>query len=260
MIRATGTTTLGFVVWTVLIAAIGWAATIATKWLGLRRNKTPFAFRSAMRDSKWSGIFNAAGIGLLVVIAFCVFVVRTVYDDHVSLVVQKEKLVNLNAATNVELQKRKTHIYPNEPLFSNINSLLMAFDMYRHARHGEPCVIWISVPPTATSNLSSEIAQFSNSVSDCFTFGPFPGGGNPEYDEEANNGMIPDTVIFHAKKQDIAANQLFGSLSSLFKTKLSYELPPKIRVHYSLPAQIAGKEKVIWLQFGTEVKWNNEGR
>src|SRR6266481_5195685 len=118
MIRATGTTTLGFVVWTVLIAAIGWAATIATKWLGLRRNKTPFAFRSAMRDSKWSGIFNAAGIGLLVVIAFCVFVVRTVYDDHVSLVVQKEKLVNLNAATNVELQKRKTHIYPNEPLFS----------------------------------------------------------------------------------------------------------------------------------------------
>src|SRR5882757_2537008 len=97
MIRATGTTTLGFVVWTVLIAVMGWAATIATKWFGLSREKTPFAFRSAMRDSEWSGVFNAAGIGLLVVIAFCVFVVRTVYDDHVSFVVQEAKLVSLNA-------------------------------------------------------------------------------------------------------------------------------------------------------------------
>lgn len=257
MIRATGTTTLGFVVWTILVAAIGWAATIAAKWFELRRNKTSFAFPTAMRDSAWSGVFTAAGIGLLVVVAFCVFVVRTVYDDHESFVVQKHKLESLNAAANIELQKRKIHIYPNEPVFGNVNSLLMAFDTYRHAQHGEPCVIWISIPPTATSTLSSEVAQFSNSVSDCFTFGPFP-GGNPEYDEEAIRGMVPDTVIFHSKKDDKTALQLFGNLASLFKTKLSYELPTNIRSHYRLPAQIAGKEKVICMQFGTEVEWNSE--
>src|SRR6266852_5407971 len=93
MIRATGTTTLGFVVWTILIAAMGWAATIAAKWLELRRNKTSFAFRAALRDSTWSGVFTAVGIGVLVVIAFCVFVVGTVYDDHESLVIQNQKLI-----------------------------------------------------------------------------------------------------------------------------------------------------------------------
>src|SRR5260370_39416305 len=248
-------TTLGFDVWTILIAAVGWVATIVTKWFELKRNKTSFPFRSAMRDSAWAGVFAAAGIGFLVSAAFCVFVVRTVYDDHESLVVQNQKLLSLNTAANEELQKRKIHLYPNEPVFGNINSLLMAFDMYRHARHGEPCVIWISVPPTATSTLSGEVAQFSNSVSDCFTFS---GGGNPESDEEAIRGMVPDTVIFHTKKDDKAAFQLFGNLGSLFKTKLSYELPSNIRLHYSLPPQIAGKEKVIWLQFGTEVRWNGE--
>jgi hypothetical protein len=260
MIRATGTTTLGFVVWTILITAVGWAATIAAKWFELKRNKTSFPFRSAMRDSARARAFTGTGIGLLVVATFCAFVVRTVYDDHEFLVVQKQKLISLNAAANEEVQKRKIHIYPNEPVFGNINSLLMAFDMYRHARHGEPCVIWISVPPTANSNISGEVAQFSNSVSDCFTFGPFSGGGNPEYDEEAIRGMVSDTVIFHATKDDKAAFLLFGNLGSLFKTKLSYELPSNIRSHYSLPAQIAGKEKVIWMQFGTEVKWNSERR
>jgi len=86
MIRATGTTTLGFVVWTILIAAVGWVATIVTKWFELKRNKTSFPFRSAMRDSAWAGVFAATGIGFLVLVAFCVFVVRTVYDDHESLV------------------------------------------------------------------------------------------------------------------------------------------------------------------------------
>jgi hypothetical protein len=258
MIRATGTTTLGFVVWTVLIAAMGWAATIAAKWFELKKNKTSSPLRSALRDSVWSCVFTACGISILVVFAFCVFVFRTVYEDHESLVVQDQKLVSLNAAMKEEIRERKIHIYPNEPVFGNVNSLLMAFDMYIHARHGEPCVIWISSPPTATSTLSSELAQFSNSVSDCFTFGPFPGGGNPEYDKEATRGMVPDTVIFHAKKDDKAAFQLFGNLASLFKTKLSYELPSDIKSHYRLPAQIAGKEEVIWLQFGTEVKWNSE--
>jgi hypothetical protein len=260
MIRATGTTTLGFVVWTLLIAAMGWAATIAAKWFELKRNKASFPLRSALRDSASSGVSTAVGIAMLAVIVFCVFVFRTDYDDHDSLVVENKKLVSLNAVVNEEIKKRKTHIYPNEPVFGNVNSLLMAFDMYRHARHGEPCVIWISSPPNATSTLSSEVAQFSNSVSDCFTFGPFPGGGNPEYDEEAMRGMLPDTVIFHAKKDDKAAFQLFSNLSSLFKTKLSYELPSDIKSHYGLPPQIAGKEEVIWLQFGTEVKWNSERR
>jgi len=259
MIRATGTTTLGLIVWTVLIAALSWVTTsILVKWIELKRKQTPSPFRAALRDSKLVGVLTAAGLAILVSTLFCVFVVRTIYGDHEFLVDQNRKLTGLNAVANQEVQKRKIHIYSNEPVFGNVNSLLMAFDMYRHARHGEPCVLWISVPPNATSTLSSEVAQFSNSVSDCFTFGPFPGGGNPEYDEEAVRGMVPDTVIFHEAKDDKAAFQLFGSLGSLFKTKLSYDLPSNIKSHYILPSQIAGKEKVIWMQFGSEVEWNIE--
>lgn len=241
VIHATGTTTLGVVVWTILIAAVGWVATIVAKWIALRRSKTSSPFLGAIRDSVWGGVLTAAGIGLVVIVVFCVFLVRTTYSVHAESQHGGER--GGAEAENAHLSERA-----------------MAFGMYRHARHGEPCVLWLSVPPTATSTLSSEVAQFSNSVSDCFTFSPFPGGGNPEYDEEAVKGMVPDTVIFHAKKGDKAALQLFDSLGSLFKMKLSYDLPPNIRSHYSLPAQIAGKERIVWLQFGTEVKWNSERR
>jgi hypothetical protein len=260
MIRATGTTTLGFVVWTLLIAAVGWAATIAVKWLKLKRSKTSSPLRAAMRDSIWEGVFTAVGITIVVIAAFCVFAIRTVYDDHQSPAVQSQTLIRLNMLENVEIQKRKTHIYPTEPVFSNMNSLLMAFDIYRHARHGEPCVIWISVPPNATSTLSSEVAQFSNSVSDCFTFGPFTFDTDPDHVKESLTGMIPDSVVFHVSRGDKAGLQLAGQLQGLFKIQVNYEPLPNPSSHYRLNPPVAGKEHIVWLQFGTEVQWNSEAR
>jgi hypothetical protein len=31
-----------------------------------------------------------------------------------------------------------------------------------------------------------------------------------------------------------------------------------MRSHYALQPKFAGKERVVWLQFGTEVKWNTQ--
>jgi hypothetical protein len=105
--------------------------------------------------------------------------------------------------------------------------------------------------------LSREVAQFSNSVSDCLTFGPFP-GGNPDYDKQAIGGMIPDTVIFHAAKDDRPALELFSRLSSLMKTRLGHEFPPDFKSHYHLNPGFGGRERIMWLQFGNEVKWNSQ--
>jgi hypothetical protein len=104
--------------------------------------------------------------------------------------------------------------------------------------------------------LASVIAQFSNSVSDCFTFGPFPLDLDPDYRKEALDGMVQEAIVFHAARDDKAADRLFTSLGNQIQLFRSYELPTKFK--YKLPAEIAGKEHIVWLQFGPDVKWNSE--
>jgi hypothetical protein len=239
--------------------AAGWVSTVAIKWWELRRHNEASPFRTALADSLWPGIaFNAGTTFSVVALVFAAFVVRTIYLDHQGLVATRRGILDEKESVDRELGLRRQTISSGDPLLGNINQLLMAFDTYRHGRHGEPCVIWLSAPASSTTNLASLVAQFSNSVSDCFTFGPFPGGGNPDLDKETLDGMVADSVVVHITRGDKAEFALFGNLSSLIKTRLSYKFPANIRSHYALPPQFAGKEQVIWLQFGTEVKWNSQ--
>jgi hypothetical protein len=97
------------------------------------------------------------------------------------------------------------------------------------------------------------MAQFSNSVTGCFTFGPFMiSDQNPEFEIEANDGMVPDAIVFHADKDDKAAEQLFINLGNQIKLVRSYK--PALR-NSQVPTPQA---RVIWLQFGTDPKWNSE--
>ena len=60
--------------------------------------------------------------------------------------------------------------------------------------------------------------------------------------------MVPDLIVFHAARDDRAAEQLFIGLGNQIQLKRSYEIP-------------AGKAKnFVWLQFGTKTKWNSELR
>jgi hypothetical protein len=252
-----GTTGLGWWLQAIILFIVTEVATYLVLW--------QLRGKDAMKARAKENLRIGCYVWLIVLVAvyspiFAYAVADTLYLDHESLVSENKKLISRNAAITADLDARKQHLSTTDPVFGNINALLMDFDMYRHARHGEPCVLWLSVPPESTSTISVEVAQFSNSVSDCFTFGPFPGGGNPEIDEEAKDGMIADSVIFHADKNDKAAFQLFGQLASLMKMRLSYKLPANIRSHYSLPPTVAGKEQVIWLQFGTNAKWYSEWR
>jgi hypothetical protein len=256
MVSATGTTTLGFIVWTIALSAVGWGANVASNWYGLKREKADRPLHQAFRGSLRSGVFLAVGITGLVVISFVVFVVRTIYDDHLTLVGERNVLINTNAALTKELELRKHSMVTNDPVFPNTIYLLQAFQIFRHAQGGKPCVVMVSAPPEGSS-MASMVAQFTNSVSGCVTFGPMNSTIDPDVETRARKGMIPDIIVFHAARDHMAADQLFGHLGNLMPLKRSYELPsPVERTRlYSIPAQ--GQEDLIWLQFGTNVQWNS---
>jgi hypothetical protein len=108
--------------------------------------------------------------------------------------------------------------------------------------------------PMDSSSLASVVAQFSNSVSDCSTFGPFP-PGDPDWDKATNDGMVPDVILFHATREDKAAEELFIHLGNYIPLQRSYKLLAK--KYYQLPAGVEHPH-IVWLQFGTNVKWNSQ--
>jgi hypothetical protein len=85
--------------------------------------------------------------------------------------------------------------------------------------------------------MASMVAQFSNSVSGCFTFGPMDANSDPDVEKRAEAGMVPDKIVFHADRGDAAADQLFTALGNLIQLKRSYDVPPAAdRAHlYSIP-------------------------
>ena len=253
MIGATGTTTLGFFVWVVAFAILSWAASIAARWVDLRRDGTTDAFRNALRASKLPNIFLFGFIFVMLLSLYEIFVVRTIYDDHEDLIAAVQALRRNNSGLIAEVEKRRNDIVRTDPVSSNINALLRAFDIYRHAIKGEPCVVMLTATPDS-GPLVGEVSQFSNSVSDCFTVGPMSSGYDPEAGEQTTEGMQKGILIFHAAKDDKAALTLFDNLDSLIPMQRSYELPRY--KNYQLPPN-TGSPHLIWLQFGPNTKWSD---
>jgi hypothetical protein len=97
MVTATSTNTLGFLMWTVALTAVGWTASLTGTWFQLKREKTEIhPFRKALRNSWWPGVFLAAGVAALVFCAWGVFSIKTVYGDHQSQVSANGRLVTQN--------------------------------------------------------------------------------------------------------------------------------------------------------------------
>jgi hypothetical protein len=245
--------------WVVLFTALLWFGSVLVTWLNLRKVKTPRSFKEVLRDSILGGVFSAAAIGLIVIASYSYFLVYTVYQDHQSLVNHIAKLNELKSELASALEVRKHSMITGDPVLGNTISLLMAFDMFRHAQNGKPCVLMLTMPSSDNNNpMPSMIAQLSNPVSDCFTFGPMDSRMNPDEEKRALDGMVPAEIVFHAAREDKAADQLFNSLGSMVPLKRSYDLPSAAeRTHiYMIPK--AGQESLIWLQFGTNVRWNGQ--
>lgn len=249
---ALGTTTLGFVA-PLLVSLV---SIVATLYYILQKRGKDAMLKHWKEDA-------VIALRVIVVVTFLIYgpilffvgLVKTVYDDHERLVTRNKKLAELNQDLSKEVKWRKHNISTNDAVFSNIIYLLQAFHSYRNAQRGQPCVIWFTAAPDSLP-LARTVAQFSNSVSGCFTFGPFP-AGNPDLDEEVLDGSVSGAIVLHTSRNDAAANQLETLLGNQIQVRRSFTpiRTPKARLYTSLHQYT---ENFIWLQFGPNVKWNSE--
>jgi hypothetical protein len=92
MIRETGTSTLGFLVWTFAVAMAGWMALVATKYFELRAQKEAHALHAAFSQSAVGGLVSVLSVAALTIVVWGLFCIITVYKDHLDLVAQNQLL------------------------------------------------------------------------------------------------------------------------------------------------------------------------
>jgi hypothetical protein len=234
MTSATSTNTLGFILWTLAVAVVLWASTIGERWWKLKRAKAASPFRQALVNSLWPGL---VGTLVLVLVTYGFFIVRTVYDDHESLVKATVELRELNATQEDQIRNNKHFL-----------DILQAFTVYRmriNVRDYSSCLIKTTTP-SETQSLASMVSHLANLATQCQTYGPMDANMSPEVREETEKGMVDGIIIFHARKGDNEADELFGILGSTLPLRRSYEVPPNIPIHF------------LWLQYGMNIKWNSE--
>jgi hypothetical protein len=246
-----------------LIGILFSCCTVVVRYVERRReNKTHAeAMTSALdyfRDVAWTPLLTF--LALFLISEFLVGPYAVYVQDQAQLRQDREKIGRLTQ-DNKELQTaidlKRNFLEIHDPVFSNTVYLLQAFRAYYYGIGGTriPCQIEITSPPDG-GPLPMLIGQLSIQADNCGTFGPMDGNMNPDVEKITNEGMIPGVVVFHAARDDKAADTLFGNLASLVPLKRSYSLPAP----NGIAPPVDPQEHQIWLQFGPNVKWNNQIR
>jgi len=248
-IASLGSTTLGFLTPGIVVPIVG---TLLVFVVTLAREGRGGLMTHLGKTFTLAAIIAFAGEVLVYGSIFGFETLRTIYADHQEL----STLRIQNRQLSSSLEWRKDNISTTDPVFPNIIYLLQAFQIYRLEQHGKPCVIYLTSMPDSSA-LASVVAQFSNSVSGCSTFGP-DAVGNPDLDDMAADGMVPGVILIHAQRDDKAALRLQERLGNQIQTRLSYKPPtlPKNRLYAG--SRDNYRENFVWLQFGSGVKWNSE--
>ena len=163
--------------------------------------------------------------------------VSVAYESHESLVRSKTELLRSNTKMEEEIRNNK-----------HFMDVLQAFTVYRlriAVKNYSSCQIKTTAP-NETQSKATMVSQMASMATQCPTYGPMDSNMSPEVREETENGMVDGIVIFHARKGDKAADELYGILGSTLPLRRSYEVPPRVSEHF------------LWLQYGKNVKWNSE--
>ena len=252
VVAASGTTTFGVMLWSIFLPLLIWLIGVGDRYIKLRRVRFVSPFSRALEESVRPGAIAVVVVIAIAVPLFGVFMVRTVYQDHRAMLIERNELISQNGALKQALEIRRHTYVTTDPAFTNAIYLMEAFRMWRSQIGGFNnvlCRIRVTAPPE-TVPMASMVAQFSIATSNCATFGPDGAdiGLNPDLEREAMEGMVPDAIVFHAARGDKAADQLFDNLSNHVRLKRSYEIPA------------SSTANSVWLQFGTKAKWNSELR
>jgi hypothetical protein len=171
-----------------------------------------------------------------------------IHEQDAAKIADRNSLVKQVNDLQGQLQLARNNLDVSTPAANHLMYLLQAFRGYRAMLGGfNPisCQVRITAPPDS-GQIVSTIAQFSIQVTNCNTFGPMITSSDPDEEKDTVTGMIPGVVVFHARRNDKAAFQLYDNLSTLLPLKRSYEVP------------VGSPQNFIWLQFGSHITWNGE--
>lgn len=252
---ASGTTTLGFILWTIAVSLLVWIFGVLYNWRKQQRSATARSnLFQLFASSVSTPLITLAAIAVVTLGTWTVFVVRTIYFDHMDLARAHAADLQRNAQLGHVLEFHRHSVSTTDPVFPNLIYMLQSFRAFRIMIGRESCVVSFSAMGNSLA-LATTMAQLSIQASNCFTFGPFTSDRDPDMNAQAVKAMLPDAIVFHAAREDKAANSLFDNLGSQIRLVRSYELPVP---NYQVPP--GGYAHTIWLQFGSDVKWNSERR
>ena len=161
----------------------------------------------------------------------------------------------VDALTRI-LDNRRHFVDMAEPGVENMMGVIRAFQKYGRA-------VGPTVPrgagPSILISAADDSASLAGQVAQWAVFGSGVGNGDlqnigirPEQlDVEARRGMMSRVLLVHVVKQTPANVALADDLSVLLPTRLVYTMPD---VQQTIP------DYVVWLQFGSDLRWANESR
>ncbi len=230
MTNATGTTTLGFLVWTIAIAIVAWMVSVIAKLIELRKQRGERPFQRAVSESFLSAGLSFGSIFIVMVVVWAGFVVLTVYDDHQALVKRNQELLGKGNGSPYA-------IFPNNQYASTINTF-MAFVWLENPdtppEDKNPCHLRITAP---RENL--QVAQVLSSIAraaHCFVESPDP--FMIDY-----STPISGTVLIHVPQNRRERLGFATALSNAFNVKTSADLPAE------------SQQNLIWVQVGSGNVW-----
>lgn len=93
MVAATSTNSLGLLVWTLCIAVAFWLTQRFRNWLKIRRSTPGWrGIVAVLKTSLLDTLWDVGSTGVVVIVVWGVFIVRTVYDDHITLAAKVQHL------------------------------------------------------------------------------------------------------------------------------------------------------------------------
>jgi hypothetical protein len=242
MIAASGTTTLGLLLWTAGVCLVVWITAVVYEWKTAESGSG--AVRTAVRKSRPVAV-SGVSVFLLIVCVWGVFIVRTVYYERAGMRWAYEREVHRNQELLSQIHLHNRGITSDDPAYMGLIQILRQFQGYGAAFQGKPCTIVFTSEPDS-NRIAQAIAETSALVSKCNTSAPMP----PELPDSISNkeeGMVPGAIVIHASRGNHAAIYFQRELGNLLPTRYSY-IPPK-------NPSFAVNGDVMWLQFGTGVGW-----
>jgi hypothetical protein len=239
----------GLIVWVLLAAMFVWSIELLLKWRKLKRTRTPAPLQTAFRDSFTSAVVNLLVFGGLAFLTFGCFLVRTIYVDHEQCIAARIADLQREASLSEELEDRRHNLRTTDPAFFNVSGTFSAFLALRRAigENGH-CEIKLTAPRVFVGHMPATIAMLASIASRCTTYGPMDANMNPDVENEATTGMVPNVVVLHMARNVPGGLHLYDQLSSLMPARISYDVPK------------GSPPNFVWFQFGTGLRWSSQQR